>query len=203
MNSSTSGSQALAVDYRLTAEERKQGHLYLNQTQNGMAGAIKGLSDAQWRFKTAEDRWSIAEIVEHTIFVLERVGGPMQGALTQASAPPADRDVRYLDAIVIHQFPTRLAKFQSPEVAHPCGRFGSLSEALDFLTQSYARLGECLEHTPHLREHALPAPPMKAVTNGAHEVMDGYQWILAAAAHTDRHTKQILEVKANESFPTD
>jgi hypothetical protein len=31
--------------------------------------------------------------------------------------------------------------------------------------------------------------------------MDGYQWILAAAAHAERHTKQILEVIANAAFP--
>jgi hypothetical protein len=31
--------------------------------------------------------------------------------------------------------------------------------------------------------------------------MDGYQWILAAAAHTERHAKQMLEVKADDDFP--
>jgi hypothetical protein len=59
-----------------------------------------------------------------------------------------------------------------------------------------------LQSTPDLREHALEAPPLKVVTNGAYLWMDGYQWILAAAAHTERHTKQILEVKANPEFPT-
>jgi hypothetical protein len=31
--------------------------------------------------------------------------------------------------------------------------------------------------------------------------MDGYQWVLATAAHTERHTKQILEVKSDPNFP--
>jgi hypothetical protein len=31
--------------------------------------------------------------------------------------------------------------------------------------------------------------------------MDGYRWILAAAAHAERHTKQILEVIGNAAFP--
>jgi hypothetical protein len=31
--------------------------------------------------------------------------------------------------------------------------------------------------------------------------MDGYQWILAVAAHSARHTQQILEVKADPKFP--
>jgi hypothetical protein len=201
MNSSTSGSHALAVDDRLTELEREQAHSFLNQTRNGMIGAIKGLSGAQWHFKPAPDRWSIAEIAEHAVFVLERVGGPMQDILAQAPAPPADRDFRRVDAIVIHQFPTRLAKFPTPEFALPGSRFGSPSEALPVLVKSYSQLSDCLEHTPDLREHALEAPPLKALTSGAFDLMDGYQWILAAAAHAERHTKQILEVKADENFP--
>jgi hypothetical protein len=31
--------------------------------------------------------------------------------------------------------------------------------------------------------------------------MDGYEWVLTAGAHTDRHTRQILEVKADPRFP--
>jgi hypothetical protein len=30
---------------------------------------------------------------------------------------------------------------------------------------------------------------------------DGYQWLLAVASHTTRHTGQILEVKAHPNFP--
>jgi len=33
------------------------------------------------------------------------------------------------------------------------------------------------------------------------QVMDGYQWVLAAAAHTERHAKQMLEVIAEDTFP--
>jgi len=29
----------------------------------------------------------------------------------------------------------------------------------------------------------------------------GYEWILFIAAHSERHTKQILEVKADPNFP--
>jgi hypothetical protein len=30
--------------------------------------------------------------------------------------------------------------------------------------------------------------------------MDGYEWILATGSHIERHTKQILEVKADPNF---
>jgi hypothetical protein len=54
---------------------------------------------------------------------------------------------------------------------------------------------------PGLRDHALDSPPLKPISEGAYSVMDGYQWILAAAAHAQRHTKQILDVIADDSFP--
>ena len=32
-------------------------------------------------------------------------------------------------------------------------------------------------------------------------VMDGYQWLLLIAAHCERHTAQILEIKAMPGYP--
>lgn len=54
-----------------------------------------------------------------------------------------------------------------------------------------------LASTPGLRDHAVDSPPLKAVSRGTNSVMDGDQWILAAAAHAERHT----EVIADDSFP--
>jgi hypothetical protein len=50
-----------------------------------------------------------------------------------------------------------------------------------------------LKDTPGLRAHAM-ADPMGTK-------MDGYEWILLIAAHSERHTKQILEVKADAKYP--
>ena len=58
-----------------------------------------------------------------------------------------------------------------------------------------------LQSTPDMRSHALESRPLRAVSDGQYTLMDGYQWVLAAAAHMERHTKQILEVKAELAFP--
>ncbi len=200
MQSNTSSAAALAADQTLTSSELEQANLYLEQTRSGVVGAMKGLSEAQWTFKTAPDRWSIAEIVEHVIFVQELVLGPFRAQLATAAALPAGRDYKLVDAIVVNQFPNRLTKFQAPEATHPTGKYVA-SEALERLQQNYARLTNYLESTPDLRKHALAAPPLKAISKGAYESMDGYQWILAVAAHTERHTKQMLEVMADARFP--
>ena len=199
MNSNTSGAAVLAAENRLTASEREQAQTYLRQTHNGVIGAIQGLSDAQWKFKP-NACWSIAEVVEHVVFVFERVVGPVFDQLANAPAPPADRDHAHVDFIVIHQFPNRLAKFPAPEISHPGARFTSPAEAIDPLQKAYQALNQRLE-LQDLRLHALEAAPLKAVSKGAYQSMDGYQWILAAAAHCERHTKQILEVRADPNFP--
>jgi hypothetical protein len=194
------GLAALAAAPKLTSPELDLARLYLEQTCNGVIGATKGLSPAQWNFKPAPDRWSIAEIVEHIVLVQETVLGPVRDQLAKAPSPPV-RDNKDVDMIIIHQFPDRTFKVTAPEVVQPTSRW-SPEVTMERLVANYARLAEYLETTPDLRLHAIDALPLKVITNGDYEKMDGYQWILAAAAHAERHTKQILEVKADPDFPS-
>jgi hypothetical protein len=199
MSSNTATAFATA-DQTLTPAHLDRARMFLQQTQSGIEGAMKGLSEAQWNFKPAPDRWSIAETVEHIVFVQERVLGQILPALAEAPAPEPDYDREVVDSIVIHQFPTRLSKFSAPEVACPQGGLEQAA-ALRHLGANYARFAIYLQSTPDMRRHAVEARPLQALTNGKYMLMDGYQWVLAAAAHMERHTKQILEVKAELAFP--
>jgi hypothetical protein len=185
---------------QLAASELERGRLYLRQAQNYVAGAIVGLSDAQWRFKPAPDRWSIAENVDHIITVQEFILGPILEKLALEPASAADRDYKMVDDIVVDRFPNRLSKFPAPEGMRPAGQF-TLAVASGRLLTNYKRLVDYLESATDLRGHTLESRPLKAITKGAFEVMDGYQWVLAVAGHTERHAKQILEVKAELDFP--
>jgi len=203
MNASVSASPSELVspsEEWLTEPELEQARLFLQQTRNAVIGATKGLSEPQWRFKPAPDQWSIAENLDHIVNVQERVLGPILSQLESAPMPYANRDYKAVDAIVIHQFPTRLAKFPAPEFVRPIDQIVPM-ELLDRLKTNYIRLMDYLESTPGLRQHTGEAAPLKAVSKGAYEVMDGYQWVLAAAAHTERHAKQMLEIRADDNFP--
>jgi hypothetical protein len=191
---------ASASDRKITAEELDQARRFIGLTQNAVLGATKGLSEEQWRFKPAPDRWSIAEILEHIITVQERVLGPVLEQLGNGPAPPAGQDLKIVDSIVINQFPNRLTRFSAPQFVHPSGGIAP-QILLERFEANCAGLARGLESTVGLREHVLDSPPLKAVTGGAFQVMDGYQWILAAAAHAERHTKQILEVIADAGYP--
>jgi hypothetical protein len=55
------------------------------------------------------------------------------------------------------------------------------------------RTMEFLTSTPGLRDHVMDSP--------LGQPLDAYEWLLFISAHSERHTKQILEVKADPGFP--
>jgi hypothetical protein len=175
----------------VTPSEREQALRYLDQTRNGVMEAVKGLSEAQWKFKPAPDRWSAAEVVEHLALVEDFIHGILAN-IGKGPAPEPGRDPKQIDAMLLARLPDRSTKYKAPEGAVPTGRW-TPDGALDHFMASRGEVALFLRSTPDLRGHLAPHP--------AFGPMDGYQWILSVAAHSERHTKQILEVKADPHFP--
>ena len=170
------------------------------QARERVRNVTAGLSEAQWRFKPAADRWSIAEILEHMVLVQERVFGRVTDMLPQSPAPPPDRDHQQIDRIVLEKIPDRSNKAKAPEFLEPTGQLHP-SDALERMDANYRRLVEYVQSAPGLREHIVDAPPLRVVTNGAYTTMDGYQWALTVARHDERHAQQIQEVKQHPAYP--
>jgi hypothetical protein len=178
-----------------------QARAYFGRTRSRVLEVTKGLSEAQWKFKPAPDRWSIAENLEHMVTVQERVLGPVREQLAQAPPPPAGTDTRKIDAIVLEKIPDRSLKAKAPAFLDPRGEW-SLGATLERLNRNYEGLVDFIESTPDLRRHVLESPPLKVVTNGEFTSMDAYQWALTVAAHDERHVRQIEEVKADPHYPS-
>jgi hypothetical protein len=189
---------ASTAAHELTESERNRARLYLDQTRSGIAGAIGSLSEPQWTFKPVRDIWSIAEIVEHVLVVQELVLGRLHEQIEKGVGGPPHPDYQRIDDLILYKFPNRLDKFPSPR--QPEGGLARC-EALARLAANHARFQQLVDSTPGLRQYSGASAPLKAVSNGMYESMDGYQFVLAAAAHTERHTKQILEVMAGEGYP--
>jgi len=179
----------------LTPDELAQAMQLIEQTRDYLLGSICLLTPAQWSARPVPDRWSIAQIVEHVLAVQGRVVGMLGEHLAAAAAPPAGQDAAVVDALILGGFPNRLRKFSAPPAVHPSGEIDRADAEERFLANC-AALADVLISVPGLRDHALEAAPLKAISNGAYTFMDGYQWVLAAALHTERHTMQILEVIA-------
>ena len=198
MTSNAMATAAVQPTEALGQIELDRARLYLEQTRILIVGAIRNVSDLQWNFKPGPDRWSIAEIVEHIVVVQERVLGPLREQLESAPVTPVHPDHKHVDDMIIYQIPSRLAKFPSP--LQPDGGI-SRSDAMERLSANYEALNRRLETTPDLRNHSIESAPLKAISHDVYSSMDGYQWILAVAAHTERHTKQVVEVMADPAFP--
>jgi len=177
----------------LTQADRDKAMKYLESTRQGVIDATKGLSPTQWNFKAAPNKWSAAEVTEHIAAAEDFLRGNIVQKVMAAPARPAGEDVSAIDAMVLQALPDRSQKKQAPEPLKPSNRFGSPEASLQHFLEARTTTEDFLTKTPDLREHAADSPLGKK--------LDGYEWILFIAAHSERHTKQILEVKADPNFP--
>jgi DinB superfamily len=184
----------------LEATDIERAHQYFARTLKRVTDATTGLSDAQYRFKSASDRWSIAEILEHLVIVHERVLARIREQLPTAPAPPADFNSRRVDAVVVDKIPDRSIRAKAPDFLEPAGLL-TPSQSLDHISGAYERLAEYVGSSPELREHVLESPPLRVLTEGAYSLSDGYQWALTAAGHDERHVRQIEELKSHSKYP--
>jgi hypothetical protein len=182
-----------AFGQTLTQADREKGAQYLEQTRDGVVAATKGLSEAQMKFKSAPDRWSVAETLEHITLGEDFMFQNVTDKIMKAPAGPADRDAAKIDAMILNMVPDRTQKRQAPGPLVPTGRW-TPSETLDHFLKSRARTIEFLKSTPDLRGHASAENPFQ-------QPLDAYDWLLFIGAHSERHTKQMLEVKADPNFP--
>jgi DinB family protein len=181
-----------AFAQEVTQAEKDKALQYLETTKKGVLEATKGLSEAQWNFKPAPDRWSVAQVTEHIAAAEDFIRGMLQEKVMMAPAGEAGRDVKKTDEAVVMMVPDRTHKAQAPEPLVPTNRFGSPEGALKHFAESRAVTEEFLKNTTGLRDHVTDSPLGK---------LDGYEFVLFIAAHSERHTKQINEVKADPNFP--
>ena len=177
----------------LSADEITQAIKYLDKTRAGVFQATKGLSEAQWSFKPTTNRWSVAEVTEHIAAAEDFLMAMIQDKVMKAPARTEAEDVKAIDAFVLKAIPDRSHKAQAPEPLQPNNRFGPPKASLKHFKDSRANTVKFLKGTKDLRQHATDAPFGKK--------LDGYEWVLFIAAHSERHTKQILEVKDDPNFP--
>jgi len=181
-----------AFGQAVTQAERDKGVKYLQTTRDGVAASVKGLSDEQLKWKAAPDRWSVAETLEHIALAEEFIYGKITENIMKAPAGAPDRDTVKLDAWVLNAVPDRSHKAQAPGPLVPTGKL-TAAEALDHFLKSREKTIAYLQATPDLRAHVVNGP--------MDQPLDGYEWLVFEGAHSERHTKQIEEVKADPNFP--
>ncbi|MGA2357057.1 MAG: DinB family protein [Terriglobales bacterium] len=179
----------------LTPEERAAALKSLQATHDAFLQSIAGLSEKQWRFKPAPDRWSVAEVSEHIAVSESTIFGFVETKIMTAPADPSKRaEVAGKDEIILTKVPDRSHKVQAPEILKPTNRWATEADVIKAFEDSRKVTMDYVRTTnDDLRDHFGPHPVLGP--------LDAYQWILLISAHSERHTKQIEEVKADPNFP--
>lgn len=183
------------VDQTLSPAERDHAVAELESSRKAFLEATSGLSEAQWNFKPAPERWSIAECAEHIgvteSFILNLI---TEQALKSPAEPEKRAQVQGKDTSMMAMAVDRSAKFKAPEPIQPTRRWATSGEITKNVLENRARTIAFVNTTQEdLRDHFMDHPVFKT--------LDTYQWILLTSAHMRRHTAQILEVKADLNFP--
>ncbi len=155
--------------------------------------AIEGLSDAQLAYKTAPDRWSIAQVAEHLVMS----EGLISGFAVQALAAPAAEkkaDAMEADKKMAAFYADRTQKFQAPEPVQPTGAYKTKAELVKAFKDARAKTIAMVNATNEdMRAHFAEHP--------AFGMLDAQQWVSVCAWHADRHLQQIAEIKADAGYP--
>jgi hypothetical protein len=184
---------AIAGAQDLSKADMDRGVQYLETTKQNIIDATRGLSSEQWNFKPSPFKWSAAQVMEHIAASEDLLRQLAEGQIKNDAPAVADRDLKKTDDRVLEVIPDRSRKFQAPEQLRPTNQFGSPEGSLKHFLDSRAKTIELLKTTPNLRAHVTDS--------GLLGKIDAFERILFIAAHSERHTKQLLEVKADPKFP--
>ena len=180
---------------KAAADERGFALQYLQNTREKFLTALGSLSEEQWKFKPATNRWSIAEIAEHIVLAEEQLYGFVTGKLMKAPLAPNGKRSAITDQQVIAATNDRSKQFSANDRGLPTGRWASKEETLRNFEQTRARTVALIKTTSEDLRHRLAMNP------AAGQEIDAFQWLLFSGAHCERHVAQINEVKADAKFP--
>jgi hypothetical protein len=173
-------------------KDREFALKYLNETKEDYVKQLTGISDAQLNFRSAEGRWTIAEIAEH-ITVVESALFGMLTAPNAAKTLKCDEVPRVVDTMLILAITNRGQKFTAPEQVRPNGRWKTKEDLIANFEKARAVTIEYIKNNKADLRGTFVQSPMGMI--------DSFQGILFVAGHGDRHLAQLKEVKADSKYP--
>ena len=189
------GMPLFSADPHMTVGERAKALKYLEESQAEFLAAIDGVTDAQWRWKPAPERWSVGETAEHIVTAEGSMWQRIQTALAGPVNTKWETETKGKTEIIEQVMAPRLGKATAPEALVPKGDMTKAQVKERFLEQRAQLVKFARDTDAALKEHTSEHPfPM-------FNPLNAYQWLIYAPLHTMRHDKQIAEVKATPGYP--
>jgi hypothetical protein len=184
----------ISADNTLTQKERKFATDLLKSTQTALQKSVEGLSDAQLNFKASDSTWSVDGCVKHIAVSEKILWGAVEDALKKPANPEKRADIKVTDDQLVNFLENRTQKVKTMDAMKPENTtFTSTADALNSINESREKIIDFVNTTQEdLRNHVVQLP---------FGTYDAYQVILIIGSHSNRHTQQLEEVKANAGFP--
>ncbi len=180
---------------QLTEAERALAVKHLTETRDHLTTVVKGLTAEQLNFKATEDSWSIAECVEHIAIAENAFEGFLKKTMAEGNIPALKDSLVFKDEQLMGVLTDRSQKFKTTEPFEPSGKFGSHEETVEaFLKKRNEHIEYIKTTTDDLRNRFNQDLPFGTV--------DGFQVIIFAAGHSERHILQMEEIMTHENFPS-
>jgi hypothetical protein len=189
------GGRLFAAEAPMTPEERAKAVRYLEESRKEFLASIDGVTEEQWKWKPAPERWSVGETAEHIVLAEALLFGNVKTAIGSAPNPAWEEKTKGKTELIERVMAPRLGKATAPEPIVPSGKMTQAEVRATFLRQRVEIEKFAKETQVDLRQYTVEHP--FAVFN----TLSAYQWLIYGPLHTERHDKQIAEVKATAGYP--
>ena len=181
-------------DTSISEKERKTATSLLKDTRTDVLKSLKGLSDAQLNFKADPDRWSVKDCMYHIAITEKDLWDMLEGSMKVAPNPEKRSEIKVTDDQLIKMMEDRSTKVKTAAPFEPQNTpYKSFDEAVEsFKSSRTDHIKYMKSTTEDLRNHVVQMP---------FGSIDCFQLCLMMASHSNRHTQQINEVKADPNFP--
>ena len=185
-----------AADPHMSAAERAQVLKWLDESHQEFFAAIEGVSEAQWKWKPAPERWSVGETAEHIVLAEALLFDSVRKAMASAPNPDWEEQTKGKTEFIIRVMPSREGKAVAPEPIVPHEGLTRAQVKERFEKQRVEIVKFARETQLAVKQQTLLHPfPVFGTLNA-------YQWLIYVPPHTIRHDKQIAEVKATAEYPS-
>ena len=178
----------------ITNQERRFLIDQLKESRAAVQKTVEGLSEKQWNFKPAPEKWSIKECLQHIVLTESYWWNRADALLKQQANSDKKLGSKIKDQEILTILSGKDQKLQASENFKSLkNQWKSAEEILDaFKRQRNGIIKYAKTSTDDMRNYVLKMP----VGN-----IDAYQMLLYIPAYTKRQTLQIEEIKADPAFP--
>jgi hypothetical protein len=185
----TNGATNATTPGSLSTQERELLEELLQRSRAVFVAEMMRVDSAAWATRPADAGWSVAECAEHVTVSEQALRDLVRSLPASPARPEIAAALRGKDGAVVQAMRDRTRRGKTFAFLEPTGRWTSRDAVLaEFERERTATIEYVRTTTDPLHIHIAPLEPLGD--------LDGYQWLLLLALHTERHAAQAASTLA-------